>query len=329
MSLLKSVSLITQDNKMLDLIERINRIADSDISVLLIGETGVGKEVFTDYIHHLSQRGQYPLVKIGLATLPPDLLESELFGFEKGSFTNADHSKKGMFELADKGTLFLDDIDDSPLNVQSKLLRAIEAEEIRHIGGTRPIPIDVRLVCASKVELKDLVEKKLFRQDLYYRINVVELRIPPLRERKNDIPLLVKHFVKRYKPQENLDVSDDVMELFMNYDWPGNVRELRNVVQRSALFAEKTINMKDLPDRFKENDMIDNIVKSCKVCFDSGNMSYKELLNCIETRLLADAINKSDGNQSSAAKTLGMKLSTFRDRIKKLDISTPSTDRSQ
>lgn len=314
---------------MLDLIERINRIADSDISVLLIGETGVGKEVFTDYIHHLSQRGQYPLVKIGLATLPPDLLESELFGFEKGSFTNADHSKKGMFELADKGTLFLDDIDDSPLNVQSKLLRAIEAEEIRHIGGTRPIPIDVRLVCASKVELKDLVEKKLFRQDLYYRINVVELRIPPLRERKNDIPLLVKHFVKRYKPQENLDVSDDVMELFMNYDWPGNVRELRNVVQRSALFAEKTINMKDLPDRFKENDMIDNIVKSCKVCFDSGNMSYKELLNCIETRLLADAINKSDGNQSSAAKTLGMKLSTFRDRIKKLDISTPSTDRSQ
>jgi len=329
MSLLKSVSLITQDNKMLDLIERINRIADSDISVLLIGETGVGKEVFTDYIHHLSQRGQYPLVKIGLATLPPDLLESELFGFEKGSFTNADHSKKGMFELADKGTLFLDDIDDSPLNVQSKLLRAIEAEEIRHIGGTRPIPIDVRLVCASKVELKDLVEKKLFRQDLYYRINVVELRIPPLRERKNDIPLLVKHFVKRYKPQENLDVSDDVMELFMNYDWPGNVRELRNVVQRSALFAEKTINMKDLPDRFKENDMIDNIVKSCKVCFDSGNMSYKELLNCIETRLLADAINKSDGNQSSAAKTLGMKLSTFRDRIKKLDISTPSSDRSQ
>ena len=329
MSLLKSVSLITQDNKMLDLIERINRIADSDISVLLIGETGVGKEVFTDYIHHLSQRGQYPLVKIGLATLPPDLLESELFGFEKGSFTNADHSKKGMFELADKGTLFLDDIDDSPLNVQSKLLRAIEAEEIRHIGGTRPIPIDVRLVCASKVELKDLVEKKLFRQDLYYRINVVELRIPPLRERKNDIPLLVKHFVKRYKPQENLDVSDDVMELFMNYDWPGNVRELRNVVQRSALFAEKTINMKDLPDRFKENDMIDNIVKSCKVCFDSGNMSYKELLNCIETRLLADAINKSDGNQSSAAKTLGMKLSTFRDRIKKLDISTPSSERSQ
>lgn len=320
MSLLKSVSLITQDSKMLDLIERINRIADSDISVLLIGETGVGKEVFTDYIHHLSKRGQYPLVKIGLATLPPDLLESELFGFEKGSFTNADHSKKGMFELADKGTLFLDDIDDSPLNVQSKLLRAIEAEEIRHIGGTSAIPIDVRLVCASKVELKDLVEKKFFRQDLYYRINVVELRIPPLRERKNDIPLLVKHFVKRYKPKENLDVSDEVMDLFMNYDWPGNVRELRNVVQRSALFAENTISMKDLPDRFKDNDMIENIVKSCKVCFDSGNMSYKELLKCIEVRLLTDAMSKSDGNQSNAAKNLGMKLSTFRDRIKKLDI---------
>ena len=225
-----------------------------------------------------------------------------------------------MFELADRGTLFLDDIDDSPLNVQSKLLRAIEAEEIRHIGGTRPIPIDVRLVCASKVELKDLVDKKLFRQDLYYRINVVELRIPPLRERKNDIPLLVKHFVKRYKPNEKLDVSDEVMDLFMNYDWPGNVRELRNVVQRSSLFAENTINMNDLPDRFKDNDMIDNIVKSCKVCFDSGNMSYKELLKCIEVRLLSDAMNKYDGNQSQAAKNLGMKLSTFRDRIKKLEI---------
>lgn len=321
MSALKSVSIITQDNSMLELIERINKVADSDVSILLIGETGVGKEVFTDYIHHLSNRGHNPLVKIGLATLPPELMESELFGFEKGSFTNADHSKKGMFELADTGTLFLDDIDDTPLNVQSKLLRAIEAKEIRHIGDTKPISINVRLICASKLEIADLIDRKLFRQDLYYRINVVELRIPTLRERKGDIPLLVEHFLKRFCHTYILKVSDEVMDIFMNYDWPGNVRELRNVMQRSALFANEIIQVSDLPDRFRNINNIDNLVKSCSICFESGQMTYNELIACIESKLLSKAISKSNGNQSNAAQELGMKLSTFRDKIKKLEIS--------
>lgn len=320
MGALKSVSIITQDSKMLDLIDRINKVADSDASILLIGETGVGKEVFTDYIHHLSNRGQNPLVKIGLATLPPDLMESELFGFEKGSFTNADHSKKGMFELADMGSLFLDDIDDTPLNVQAKLLRAIEAKEIRHIGDTKAIPINVRLVCASKLELKDLVDQRIFRQDLYYRINVVEIRIPPLRERKNDIPLLVKHFLKRFVNDKKLKVSTEVMEILMTYDWPGNIRELRNVVQRSALFAEEIITVNDLPDRFKEANHIENMINSCKICFDSDQMPYGEIIKCLETRLLTEAISKTNGNQSHAAQNLGMKLSTFRDKIKKLEV---------
>lgn len=321
MSALKSVSIITQDNSMLELIERINKVADSDVSILLIGETGVGKEVFTDYIHHLSNRGHNPLVKIGLATLPPELMESELFGFEKGSFTNADHSKKGMFELADTGTLFLDDIDDTPLNVQSKLLRAIEAKEIRHIGDTKPISINVRLICASKLEIADLIDRKLFRQDLYYRINVVELRIPTLRERKGDIPLLVEHFLKRFCHTDILKISDEVMDIFMNYDWPGNVRELRNVMQRSALFANEIIQVSDLPDRFRNISNIDNLVKSCSICFESGQMTYNELIACIESKLLSKAISKSNGNQSNAAQELGMKLSTFRDKIKKLEIS--------
>ena len=321
MSALKSVSIITQDSSMLELIERINKVADSDVSILLIGETGVGKEVFTDYIHHLSNRGHNPLVKIGLATLPPELMESELFGFEKGSFTNADHSKKGMFELADTGTLFLDDIDDTPLNVQSKLLRAIEAKEIRHIGDTKPISINVRLICASKLEIADLIDRKLFRQDLYYRINVVELRIPTLRERKGDIPLLVEHFLKRFCHTDILKISDEVMDIFMNYDWPGNVRELRNVMQRSALFANEIIQVSDLPDRFRNINNIDNLVKSCSICFESGQMTYNELIACIESKLLSKAISKSNGNQSNAAQELGMKLSTFRDKIKKLEIS--------
>ena len=321
MSALKSVSIITQDEKMLDLINRINKVADSDVSILLIGETGVGKEIFTDYIHHLSNRGHFPLVKIGLATLPPELMESELFGFEKGSFTNADRSKKGMFELADTGSLFLDDIDDTPLNVQAKLLRAIEAKEIRHIGDTKAIPIDVRLICASKLEISDLIDRRLFRQDLYYRINVVELRIPTLRERKGDIPLLVDHLLKRFARDKELKISQEVMDIFMNYDWPGNVRELRNVMQRSSLFANHTIEIEDLPDRFRNINYVDNIIKSCSICFDSGQMSYNELLNCIESKLLNDAISNSNGNQSNAAQNLGLKLSTFRDKVKKLKLS--------
>lgn len=322
MNPLKSISVISQDKTILDIIDRIGKVADSDASILLIGETGVGKEIFTDYIHHLSNRGQNSLVKIGLATLPPELMESELFGFEKGAFTNADHSKKGMFEMADNGTLFLDDIDDTPMNFQAKLLRAIEAKEIRHLGDNRAIPVNVRLVCASKIELSELIEQKLFRQDLYYRINVVELRIPPLRDRKNDIPLLVDHFLNRFAKEKKLSISKEVMDLFMTYDWPGNVRELRNVVQRSSLFADKEITIADLPDRFKELNSVDSILKSCSVCYENGEMSFSDLMNCIEARLLNDAINKANGNQSHAAKDLGMKLSTFRDKLKRYNIQS-------
>lgn len=317
MSKLKSVALITKDPRMLELIERINKVADSNSSILLIGETGVGKEVFADYIHRLSNRGLNPFVKIGLAALPPDLLESELFGFEKGSFTNADHQKKGMFELADTGSIFLDDIDDTPLKTQTKLLRVLESNEVRHIGGTKSIPIDVRLVSASKMEIKDLVELNRFRQDLYYRINIVQIRIPPLRERKNDIPLLIDHFLKRLAPEKKLSISEEVLNLMMNYHWPGNVRELRNVIQRASLFAEGEIKINDLPDDYKQIDHIEQLVKACHACFDSGAMPYNSVIQCLETRLLQEALNSADGNQSEAARKLGMKLSTFRDKLKK------------
>lgn len=324
MSKLQSVALITRDPRMLELIGRINKVADSNSSILLIGETGVGKEVFADYIHRLSNRGQNPFVKIGLAALPPDLLESELFGFEKGSFTNADHQKKGMFELADTGSIFLDDIDDTPLKTQSKLLRVLESNEVRHIGGTKPIPVDVRLISASKMEIKDLVSQNMFRQDLYYRINIVQIRIPPLRERKDDIPLLIDHFIKRLAPEKKLGVSDDALNILMNYHWPGNVRELRNVVQRASLFAEGEIKVNDLPDDYRNIDTMDQLVKACKACFDSGSMPYNAVIQCLEARLLKEALDKSDGNQSEAARKLGMKLSTFRDKLKKFEICNPA-----
>ena len=317
MSKLQTVALITQDAKMLELINRINKVVDSNSSILLIGETGTGKEVFADYIHRLSNRGANPFVKIGLAALPPDLLESELFGFEKGSFTNADHQKKGMFELADSGSIFLDDIDDTPLKTQAKLLRVLESKEVRHIGGTKAIPIDVRLICASKMEIRDLVEQNRFRQDLYYRINIVHIRIPPLRERKADIPLLIDHFLKRFGQDNPLRISEAALDVLMGYDWPGNVRELKNVIQRASLFAEEEIKVSDLPDDYQNLDPIDRMVRACQSCFSNGNMPYQTVMSCLESRLLKDALRETNGNQSEAARKLGLKLSTFRDKLRK------------
>ena len=319
MSKLHTVALITQDDKMLELISRITKVVDSNSSILLIGETGTGKEVFADYIHRLSNRGQNPFVKIGLAALPPDLLESELFGFEKGSFTNADHQKKGMFELAHTGSIFLDDIDDTPLKTQSKLLRVLESKEVRHIGGTKPIPVDVRLICASKIEVKELVEQNLFRQDLYYRINIVQIRIPPLRERKGDIPLLIDYFLKRFGKERELGISQQAMDILVNYNWPGNVRELKNVIQRASLFADSEIKVNDLPDDYQNIDRIDQMVKACQSCFTDGNMPYQTVMQCLEARLLNEALESTGGNQTEAARKLGLKLSTFRDKMKKLE----------
>ena len=320
MSILHTVALITQDEKMLDLIDRINKVVDSNSSILLIGETGTGKEVFADYIHRLSNRGQNPFVKIGLAALPTDLLESELFGFEKGSFTNADHQKKGMFELAHSGSIFLDDIDDAPLKTQAKLLRVLESGEVRHIGGTKAIPVDVRLICASKMEIKDMVEQNLFRQDLYYRINIVQIRIPPLRERKGDIPLLIDHFLKRFGKEKKLTISKNALDHLISYHWPGNVRELKNVIQRASLFAENEIKVTDLPDDYLHIDHIDQLIKACHSCFNNGGMPYQTIMQCLETRLLREALESAKGNQSEAARKLGLKLSTFRDKLKKLEI---------
>ena len=183
----RSLSIITQNNEMKEIISRIDKVVDSASPILLIGETGTGKEIFAEYIHRTSNRSANPFVKISLSALPSDLLESELFGYERGSFTNAITDKKGLFEIADKGSIFLDDIDDVPLKIQKKLLRVLESGELLKIGGTNPIPIDVRVISASKVELKDLVKHKEFRPDLFYRINGVPIRIPRLKDRSDDM----------------------------------------------------------------------------------------------------------------------------------------------
>jgi transcriptional regulator with GAF, ATPase, and Fis domain len=302
---------------MQSILSEVDTIARSDSSVLLIGETGVGKELFAEYIHRASFRSERPFVKVGLSALPPELLESELFGHERGAFTGASGEKKGLFELAHAGSIFLDDIDDFPLPLQSKLLRVLESQELMRVGGAHPIPIDVRLITATKVDLKLLAEKGLFRSDLYYRINVVPLSIPPLRDRREDIPSMVDHFLRRYAPGKEIVVEEQAMQALKTYQWPGNVRELRNVVQRVALFANGAVRLRDLPSELREYRPLDLIVKSCSKCLDDDQMTFDQIVGCLESNLLRQAISRSGGNRSQAAKALGMNLSTLRDKLRK------------
>ena len=318
-----TISLIAQSEVIRSIVARIDTIAKSDPSVLLIGETGVGKELFAEYIHHTSPRALRPFIKVGLAALPPDLLESELFGHDKGAYTSASNEKKGLFELAHTGSIFLDDIDDFPIMLQSKLLRVLESHELMRVGGTTPIPIDVRLITASKVDLRSLVEQKLFRPDLFYRINVVPLVIPPLRERPVDIPALVEYFVHRFSPDNGVSVDDDAMKVFVRYSWPGNIRELRNTIQRILLFGNGRIRVEDLPPEIREENPLGMMVKMCDRCFVEGKMTFDEVVACLETNLLRRTMEEAHGNRTHAARKLGMSLSTLRDKLKKYDLDSP------
>ena len=311
------LSIITCNDKMKAIIEKIKKMAESDSSVLLIGETGVGKEVFAEFIHRIGTRTQNSFVRIGLSAMPSDLMASELFGHEQGSFTSASRLKKGLFEVADQGTIFLDDIDDVPLDIQSKLLRVLESREIMRVGGTKPIKVDIRLISAAKIDLMEMIRKNLFRNDLFYRINVVPIEIPPLRERRDDIPLLVEHFLKMFSPDRHIDISPDVMVSLINYSWPGNVRELRNVIQRISIFCGDKIELKDLPEEFNKNSPIVQIVKACNLCFLNGKYDFNQIVQCVETNLIRNSLKDSNGNQSEAAKALGLSLSTFRDKMRK------------
>ncbi len=317
MPLTSSLAIVTRSEAMRAVLARVDTIANSDTSVLLVGETGVGKELFADYIHRVSPRAQGPLVKIALSAMPHDLLESELFGHQRGAFTNAVADKAGLFELADTGTLFLDDIDDVPPAVQVKLLRVLESHQVMRVGGGAPVPVDVRLITASKVDLKELVQRNLFRSDLFYRINVCPVQIPPLRARPEDVPLLASHFLRRFAPDKPLRLTQAAERALSAYDWPGNVRELRNVVQRIALFADGEIGVTDLPPEVGDGHALHLLVKACSRCMVDESLTYAEVVNCLETNLLRQALADAGGNRSRAAKALGLSLSTLRDKLKK------------
>lgn len=302
---------------MLQLLERIPTVAASDSPVLLLGETGVGKELFADTVHRLSPRRDGPLVKIALSAVPHDLLESELFGHERGAFTHAVQARKGLFEMADGGTIFLDDVDDVPPTMQPKLLRVLESHEVMRVGATTTLPIDVRLVSASKVNLRDLVDRGLFRADLFYRLNVVPIEIPPLRLRPEDVPLLVAHFLERFAAGKDLRVSAAAARALERYHWPGNVHELRNVIQRISLFAADEISLEDLPPEVLNGNPVELLAKACARCFAEQSLSFGDVVECLETNLLRQALKDAGGNRSRAARALGLSLSTLRDKLRK------------
>jgi len=290
-------------------IEQVRLAASKDYTILIEGESGTGKELIMDLIHELSPRKNKPLIKINCSALPETLFESELFGHEKGSFTGALKKNIGRFERANGGTIFLDDIDDLPYSMQVKLLRVLQEREIERIGGNKIIPIDVRLIVATKVDLKKEMESGNFRNDLFYRINVVRIKMPLLKERKSDIPLLINHFLLKHGDQQS--ITPKVMNQLMNYDWPGNIRELENlIVQMIAISENKILNDDLLPAQFNNNISIDI----------NANKSIATDLSNSEKIMINDALHKCKWNQKEAAKLLGIPRTTLRSKMKKYEL---------
>ena len=294
-------------------IDVAKKLAASDTTVLVQGESGTGKELFARAIHCASVRQDKPFIDLNCSAIPVHLIESELFGYEKGAFTDAKTSKKGMFELADKGTLFLDEIGDMDLSTQAKLLRVIETKSFKRLGGVKDINVDVRIISATNKDLKKLVEKAAFRDDLYYRLNVVPLVIPPLRKRKEDIPLLVDYFIgviAKDLKKEITGIDKDTLEYFIKYDWPGNVRELKNIIERMILLTNDKILKKEyLP------------IELIEAPEEAGTDHYSSMeLEKVEKELILKALALAEGNQTKAAQALSITRDALRYRMKKHSI---------
>jgi two-component system response regulator AtoC len=299
-------------------------IADSDSSVLVTGETGTGKEMIANLIHQSSSRRHKPFVPVSCAILSETLIESELFGHERGAFTGAIKDRPGRFELAQGGTIFLDDIDDVPMSMQVKLLRVLQNRTVERLGGTRPIPIDVRVITGSKRSLKEIVAEGKFRDDLFYRLNVIPINLPPLRERREDVPILMDHFIKRYFRQRNDEprqIAPAVQQAFMRYPWPGNVRELENACERIAQTCTcDTIRVGCVPVSVLFHKYAQDQEPIVETHDHPSAISLDDRLREVESNLISWALKVSSGNKSKAAELLNIKRSTLGDRIKKLGL---------
>jgi len=305
---------IGESGRMQEALSLVRRVAASDATVLIRGESGTGKELIAKAIHYASRRAEGPLVRINCAALPEGLLESELFGHEKGAFTGAHAMRRGRFELAHGGSLFLDEIGDLPPHLQVKLLRVLQEREIERVGSSHPIQVDVRLLAATHCDLEALLKEGRFRDDLYYRLNVVTISVPPLRERREDIPLLLDHFLSRFARENGKTIrglTREARETLLRYDYPGNVRELENVVERAVVLTrDEVIGLADLPLAVREPEP------------DTGEAAgLPAAVEGLERRMIREALARADGIQTRAAELLGISERVLRYKLRKYGLS--------
>jgi transcriptional regulator with GAF, ATPase, and Fis domain len=295
-----------------EIMSLIVRVAKTNSTCMVHGESGVGKEIVANLLHEMSERKDEPLVKVNCSAIPETLLESELFGYERGAFTGAYQKKMGRFEIANKGTIFLDEIGDVPLSLQPKLLRVLQEREIERLGGLRPIRVDVRIVAATNKNLEEEVKQGRFREDLYYRLNIVRIEIPPLRERKEDIPPFLEFFLKRFNERHRKSIkgfSREARDVLIKYDYPGNVRELENIVERATVLARGEYLTRDDLSVFGGGEL------------PVADGSMKSVVEGMEKRMITEALVSSNWVQTKAAESIGISERMLRYKMKKLGIA--------
>ncbi len=318
-------NLVGNSEKMHQIYELVKRVSESPTNVLITGESGTGKEMVAKAIHMNGPLKNKPFVTINCGAIPENLMESEMFGHKKGSFTGAIVDKIGLFEVADEGTLFLDEVGELPLSIQVKLLRAIQEKVIRRVGAIDDQKIDVRIMAATNRDLEDMVSKGTFREDLFYRLNVIQIRMPSLRERTDDIPLLAKHFLQKYSnkmARAIMGISEEAMQVLKKYDYPGNVRELENIIERTvALEAGATILPESLPP-FVNTPSGRKLASSYEIEINDDGIDLEKIVGQIEKELLIKAIHRTNGVKKKAAKLLGITFRSMRYRCDKYGLSS-------
>jgi DNA-binding NtrC family response regulator len=312
--------IIGRSSRMRQVFDLIIQAAPSRTTMLINGESGTGKELVARSLHQNSTRSDRAFVTVNSGNLPPDLLESNLFGHVKGAFTGAVYPKKGLFELADKGTIFFDEIGNIPLETQAKLLRVIQEREFMRLGGVETIKVDVRIIAATNVDLRRMMDDGKFREDLYYRLHVITVQLPALRERRDDVPLLVQHFLEKYGEENNkktLEITPDALDLLMDYDWPGNVRELENVIERAVVLSTgPRIDVDLVPDHVRSSKRF----QMPQFIVPPEGISFREVITDFEKRLIESTLEAAGGVQKRAAELLHIKPTTLNEMIKRHDI---------
>lgn len=332
--------------------EAIQKVADTDSTVLISGESGTGKELVARAIHNISARRNAPLIPVNCGAIPAELLESELFGHVKGSFTGAISNRQGRFELAQNGSIFLDEIGDMPPMLQVKILRVLQERRFEPVGGMKTLTADVRIIAATNKDLEEGVRNKSFREDLFYRLNVIPIHLPALRERKSDIPALIAYFAARFNAEKKRNVrfdNQEVMDLLLRYDWPGNIRELENLVERLVVFASEQVELKDLPSKIFERVELQGsrpgaqgrfgfasqtlaqaqagelnvggAFRFPRVALPEDGVDLRELINAFENDLLLQALSRTRGNKNKASELLRMNRTTLVEKLKKKNLN--------